>query len=312
MTAQVKDFARVFILGCGNIGNRVAQCWQQNRLPVTGLVRSQASAERLRQQGIEPLLLDLDQSPLDNSVTMQARLALQQALVYYFAPPPKTGEQDTRMLHFLQLPDLIQKPAQIIYLSTSGVYGDQGGRLIDEDTPPQPVALRAKRRYFAEQAVRRWGERQRVAVITLRTGGIYAPDRLPLKRIRDQVPMIHEHLAPTTNRIHADDLAQACMAAAKKGRAGRIYNISDGTQSNMTEYFNTIADYFGLPRPPTLDWSEAEKQLSPGMLSYLRESRQLDNRRMLEELGVQLQYPNLQRGLASCRPDTNHQKPSSA
>ncbi|NOZ36745.1 MAG: SDR family NAD(P)-dependent oxidoreductase, partial [Gammaproteobacteria bacterium] len=176
MTAQVKDFTRVFILGCGDIGCRVAQRWQQNRLPVTGLVRSQASAERLRQQGIEALLLDLDQSPIDDSVAMQARLALQQALVYYFAPPPKTGEQDTRMLHFLQLPDQVQKPAGIIYLSTSGVYGDQGGRLIDEDTSPQPVALRAKRRYFAEQAVRQWGERQRVAVITLRSGGIYAPD----------------------------------------------------------------------------------------------------------------------------------------
>ncbi|VAX12078.1 Nucleoside-diphosphate-sugar epimerases [hydrothermal vent metagenome] len=313
MTTQVKDFARVFILGCGDIGSRVALRWQQqNGLPITGLVRSQASAERLRQQGIDALVLDLDQPPADDSVTIQAKLTLQQALIYYFAPPPKAGEQDTRMLHFLQLPDRIQKPARIIYLSTSGVYGDQAGHLIDEDTPPRPVAARAKRRYFAEQAVRQWGEAQQVPVITLRTGGIYAPDRLPLKRIRDQLPMIHEHLAPTTNRIHADDLAQACVAAANKGRAGRIYNISDGTPSNMTEYFNTIADYFGLPRPPTIDWREAEKQLSPSMLSYLRESRQLDNRRMLEELGVQLQYPDLQRGLASCRPDTNHQKMPSA
>ncbi len=306
MTAQVKDFTRVFILGCGDIGIRVARLWQAGGLPISGLVRSQTSAERLRQQGIETLILDLDQSPTDDSMTMQVRLALQQALVYYFAPPPKTGEQDTRMLHFLQLPDLVQKPARIIYLSSSGVYGDQGGHLIDEDTSPRPVAARAKRRYFAEQAVRQWGEIQRLPVITLRSGGIYAPGRLPLKRIRDQIPIIHEHLAPATNRIHADDLAQACVAAAKKGKAGRIYNISDGTQSNMTEYFNTIADHFGLPRPPTLDWGEAEKQLSPGMLSYLRESRRLNNRRMLEELGVQLQYPDLQQGLASCRPATEH------
>ena len=312
MTAQVKDFARVFILGCGDIGQRVARLWQQNGLAITGLVRSQASAEHLRRQNIEALVLDLDQSPADDSTAIQIRLALQQALVYYFAPPPKTGEQDTRMLHFLQLTDTIQAPARIIYLSTSGVYGDQAGHLIDEDTPPQPVATRAKRRYFAEQAVRRWGKTQRVPVITLRTGGIYAPGRLPLKRIRAQIPIIHEQLAPATNRIHADDLARACVAAANKGRAGRIYNISDGTQSNMTEYFNTIADYFGLPRPPTIDWREAEKQLSPGMLSYLRESRRLDNRRMLKELGVQLQYPDLQRGLASCQPDADHQKTPSA
>jgi len=301
MTAQGKDFNRVFIVGCGDIGRRVAQQWRQNGLSVTGLVRPNSSVQDLQQQDIRPLLLDLDKPPVDQSP--EPELVLHQALVYYFAPPPKTGEQDTRMAHFLQLIDGRQPPARLVYLSTSGVYGDQEGRLIDEQTPPRPVAPRARRRYFAEQAVRQWGEAQQVPVITLRTGGIYGPGRLPLKRIRDQIPVIHEHLAPATNRIHADDLSLACVAAAQKGRAGRIYNISDGAQSNMTEYFNTIADYFGLPRPPAIDWNEAEKQLSPGMLSYLRESRQLDNRRMREELGVQLRYPDLLKGLASCKAE---------
>ncbi len=301
MTAQGKDFNRVFIVGCGDIGRRVARLWQQTSLPVTGLVRSNNSMQYLRQQNISPLLLDLDKSPIDHAPDPEPGLVLDQALVYYFAPPPKTGEEDTRMAHFLQLLDSRRPPARLVYLSTSGVYGDQAGRLIDEETPPRPVAPRARRRYFAEQAVRQWGEAQQVPVIILRTGGIYGPGRLPLKRIRDQIPIIHEHLAPATNRIHADDLAPACVAAAQKGRAGRIYNISDGAQNNMTEYFNAIADYFDLPRPPTIDWDEAEKQLSPGMLSYLRESRQLDNRRMREELGVQLQYPNLLEGLASCK-----------
>ena len=307
MTAQGKDFNRVFIVGCGDIGRRVARLWQQNSLPVTGLVRSDKSRHYLRQQDISPLLLDLDQSPTDHASVPEPRLDLDQALVYYFAPPPKTGEEDTRMAYFLQRLNSRRPPARLVYLSTSGVYGDQGGRLIDEETPPKPVAPRARRRYFAEQAVRQWGEAQQVPVITLRTGGIYGPGRLPLKRIREQIPVIHEHLAPITNRIHADDLAQACVAAAQKGRAGRIYNISDGAQSNMTEYFNTIADYFGLPRPPTIDWVEAEKQLSPGMLSYLRESRQLDNRRMREELEVQLEYPNLVEGLANCMSDADRQ-----
>ncbi len=297
MTAQEKDFRQVFIIGCGDIGLRLAQQWRQQRLPVTGLVRSEMSGKRLQQQGISPLVLDLDKS-LTPTTT---RLVLNQALVYYFAPPPKSGEQDTRMTHFLQLIDTEHCPARLIYLSTSGVYGDQAGQLIDEHTPPRPVVPRAQRRYFAEQAIRRWGERYQIPVITLRTGGIYGPGRLPLKRIQAQTPIIHEHLAPATNRIHVDDLVQAGVAAARKGRPGKIYNISDGSRGNMTEYFNTIADYFDLPRPPTLDWAEAEKQLSPGMLSYLRESRQLDNRRMLEELGVQLRYPNLRAGLASCK-----------
>ncbi|VAX11005.1 Nucleoside-diphosphate-sugar epimerases [hydrothermal vent metagenome] len=301
MTAQGKDFTQVFIIGCGGIGQLVARQWQQANLPVTGLIRSKSSAEQLLRQGITPLTLDLDNSTTETSPSILPRLALDQALVYYFAPPPKSGNQDPRITHFLRLIEAAPPPARIVYLSTSGVYGDQGGRLIDEETPVRPVAARAKRRYFAEQAVRRWGETQQVPVITLRTGGIYGPGRLPLKRIRDQLPIIHEHLAPVTNRIHSADLVQACVAAAKKGGSGRIYNISDGSQSNMTEYFNLIADYFDLPRPPNIDWTEAKKQLSAGMLSYLQESRQLDNRRMLNELGVQLHYPNLQWGLASCK-----------
>ncbi|MDH5395643.1 MAG: SDR family NAD(P)-dependent oxidoreductase, partial [Gammaproteobacteria bacterium] len=97
-----------------------------------------------------------------------------------------------------------------------------------------------------------------------------------------------------------DDLAQVCVAAATKGRAGEIYNVSDGSNSNMTEYFNTIADFYHLPRPPLVDWEEAEKTISAGMLSYLKESRRMDNTKMLNELGVTLIYPSLKDGLKSC------------
>ena len=298
MNGQEKDFERIFIVGCGDIGRRVARLWQQRGLPVSGLVRSHASAQRLARQGIRPQQQDLDHPPRLSSPT--PRLALNRTLVYYFAPPPKTGEQDPRVGHFLESIDTTALPAALIYLSTSGVYGDQGGRLIDEDTPARPVAPRARRRYHAEQSLRRWGEERGVPVITLRTGGIYGPGRLPLRRIRERVPVLHEHLAPSTNRIHADDLARACLAAAERGQAGRIYNISDGSHGNMSEYFNTIADCFGLPRPPAIGLKEAEQQLSAGMLSYLRESRRLDNRRMREELGVVLRYPDLRQGLAAC------------
>ena len=88
-----------------------------------------------------------------------------------------------------------------------------------------------------------------------------------------------------------------------------MYNVSDGTQSNMTEYFNTVADFLKLPRPPTIDWEEAEQSLSAGMLSYLKESRHMDNRRMLEELGVELQYPTLEAGLAAMVEETKQSTP---
>ena len=172
---------------------------------------------------------------------------------------------------------------------------------MDENTPPNPMVDRARRRLDAETHLREWGKANTVPVIILRVGGIYGPGRLPIKRIQEQIPMVHEALAPQTNRIHADDLAQVCLAAAQRGEADQIYNVSDGTNSNMTEYFNTIADFVGLPRPPLVDWDEAEQTISKGMMSYLRESRRMDNRRMLEELGVKLRYPNLLAGLESCK-----------
>jgi len=148
------------------------------------------------------------------------------------------------------------------------------------------------------------GPPTRGAGVILRVGGIYGPGRLPIKRIREQVPMVHEALAPRTNRIHADDLANICVAAALRGRADTIYNVSDGNESNMTEYFNTVADFLGLPRPPLIDMAAAHQTLSEGMLSYLGESRRMDTTRMREELGVALLYPDLGSGLnATCQQD---------
>jgi nucleoside-diphosphate-sugar epimerase len=298
MNPSVPDPASVLIVGCGDVGRRVAARWQG--APVSGLVSSAASAELLQQAGIIPV-----QANLDDPASLKD-LPVAGALVYYFAPPPPTGTTDPRIQHFLAAIDPTQLPCRIVYISTSGVYGDRGGEVVNEDTPPNPQVDRARRRYDAEQQLRRFGQAHGVAVVILRVGGIYGPGRLPRKRLEDGVPIIHEHLAPATNRIHAEDLARICVAAARRGRADTVYNVSDGTDSNMTEYFNTVADFLKLPRPPTIDWEEAERSLSAGMLSYLKESRRMDNRRMLEELGIELQYPTLEAGLAAMAQDNEH------
>ena len=298
MNPAVPDPSSVLIIGCGDVGRRVAARWQG--VPVSGLVSSAASAEQLQTIGITPL-----RANLDDPASLRD-LPLADALVYYFAPPPATGNTDPRMQHFLAAIDPKHLPCRIVYISTSGVYGDRGGEVVNEDTPPNPQVDRARRRYDAEQQLRRFGREHGMAVVILRVGGIYGPGRLPRKRLEDRIPIIHEHLAPSTNRIHAEDLAQICVAAARRGRANTVYNVSDGTDSNMTEYFNTVADFLKLPRPPAIDWEEAERTLSTGMLSYLKESRRMDNRRMLEELGIELQYPTLEAGLAAMAQDNEH------
>ena len=293
MNDKDKPFKDIVIVGCGDIGQRVAKIWKKAGNSVIATVRSQTSLARLKQ--LQAYRLDLD------SLEAQAKLpTVKDSLLYYFAPPPGKGTEDSRITCFLQQMGETNLPARVIYISTSGVYGDQKGQLVNELTPVNPQVDRAKRRYHAEQQLTQWGKRNAVTITILRVGGIYGPGRLPLQRLKDHIPMLYENLSPQTNRIHADDLAQVCVAAATKNAADEIYNVSDGANSNMTDYFNTIADFTGLPRPPLIGWAEAKKTISTGMLSYLTESRRMDNSKMLNELDIKLIYPNLKEGLKSC------------
>lgn len=294
MIDKDKPFKHVLIIGCGDIGLRVAKIWKNAAKSVFAMARGEESMDIFRQQHLHTC-----QADLDDSHTLK-QIPSRQSLLYYFAPPPAKGHIDTRIANFLASMDKEALPAHIIYISTSGVYGNQDGNLINEETPVNPSVDRAKRRYNAEQQLRAWSKHTSVPITILRVGGIYGPGRLPLQRLKDQIPMLHEELSPQTNRIHADDFAQVCVAAAAKKAEGEIYNVSDGTNSNMTEYFNTIADFCNLPRPPLVDWDEAEKTISKGMLSYLKESRKLDNSKMINELDIKLKYPTLKDGLKSC------------
>jgi nucleoside-diphosphate-sugar epimerase len=144
-----------------------------------------------------------------------------------------------------------------------------------------------------------WSAKNGFPVVRLRVGGIYAPDRLPVARIRKGLTVICPEEAPWSNRIHADDLARVCIAAAERGESGDIYNAADGHPTTMTDYFYQVADYLGLPRPDCVSLSEADRSLSPAMLSFVRESRRLDITRMRQRLKVQLSYPILNEGLVS-------------
>ncbi len=280
----------VFIVGCGDIGERVAQLWQAREVTVSGLARSPASRARLESKGIAAVHGDLD------DIRSLTALPAHNALIYYFAPPPGGGA-DLRMAHFLGAVPPDRLPNKIVYLSTSGVYGDHQGGWVNEDTPPNPQTLRAKARLAAETALLDWGQIKKIPVVILRVGGIYGPGRLPIGRIKQGLPVVRREEAPYTNRIHADDLARVCVAAAEHGTNRRIYNVCDGEHSTMTDYFNAVADCLGLPKPPQISLAEAQRTLSPEMLSYLNESRRMDNRRIREELGVALLYPTLETGL---------------
>ena len=283
---------KCFITGCGYIGERVGKLWLERGAEVSALCRTEERAERLKAMGIIPVLGDLD----DESSLLN--LPLQNTLLYYFAPPPKKDVIDSRIRSFVTTAlnnDL--HPEKVVYISTSGVYGDCNGEWVTEETPPHPETDRAKRRMDAETELWKWGTERNVPVIILRVPGIYGPGRLPVERLKKRLPVVRERDAPFSNRIHADDLAQVCMAAAIGIKESDIINVSDGRPDTMTNYFNKAADFLSLPRPPSVGMEEAKKMLSSSLLSFLGESRRIDNRKMLNKLRITLRYRTLEEGL---------------
>lgn len=290
----------ILIIGCGDIALRTAPLLRK-RFRILGLCRHQKNAVRLRSYGIVPISGDLDNPDSLTKLTGTAHLVL------HLAPPPNQGLRDTRTKHLLSAlsrstgnrPGIL--PQRLIYISTSGVYGDCHGALIDETRMIHPDSDRAMRRADAEKQLRNWCKRTAAAVSILRVPGIYATDRLPLTRLHNGHPVIVDAEDGYTNHIHAEDLARIIGAAIRYGKPNRIYHACDDSHFKMGAYFDLVADYFDLPRPPRITRIAAQKQLSPGMLSFMNESRRLQNHRMKHELRVKLLFPTVQEGIDSAR-----------
>jgi nucleoside-diphosphate-sugar epimerase len=294
---QDKPDNPVLIVGCGDIGRRVALRLQERNRSVTAVVRSAASARAAKVAGAHVLRVDLD------SDSPPPGWASGYGEVYYFAPPPREGDTDPRLRRCLAQFGADALPARIVYISTSAVYGDCAGAWITEAQPVAPTTARGRRRLDAEMQLHQWTQARGAGLVILRVPGIYGPGKLPLARLEQGLPVLREADAPWTNRIHADDLAAICIAAMQSESPDVVYNVSDGHPSNMTDYFFRVADAAGLPRPPEVDREEAARVLSPGMLSFLQDSRRMSNDKLLRELDITLQYPDLDAGLASCFTD---------
>lgn len=289
----------MLIVGCGDVGRRVGRLAAQTGESPRCLVRSADSAAACAAAGLTAMAVDLDcAAPVAGDLAAHRE-------IFYFAPPPPSGSSDSRMQRLLgALPATGAR--RIVYISTTGVYGNCEGAWVDETRPCNAQVDRARRRLDAERQLLAWRDAGGGEVIILRVAGIYGPGKLPLTRLQQQVPMIGEDDAPYTNRIHIDDLVTVCLTAMARGRDGEAYNVSDGVPGNMRDYFDRVADLFGLPRAPLISLGEARETLSPGMLSYLGESRRLDNGKMLRDLGITLRYPDLQHGLHSCLAEAEH------
>jgi nucleoside-diphosphate-sugar epimerase len=287
----------LLIVGCGDVGLRVlAQLSPGWR--VLALTSTPARLALLRAAGAVPLLGNLDQP------ATLGRLAGLADAVLHLAPPAAQGAHDARTRALLAALARGGRVRRLVYASTSGVYGDAGGARFDETRALNPATDRAGRRVDAEAQLRWFGRRSGACVSILRIPGIYAlyrPGGDPRERLARGTPVLAEADDVYTNHIHADDLARACVAALHQGAPQRVYHASDDSEFKMGEYFDLAADLCGLPRPPRMTRAQARLQMSPLLLSFMSESRRLDNRRLKAELGVRLRYPTLREGLQRLR-----------
>lgn len=288
---------RLLIVGCGDVGQRVARTLPRG-VRVLALTSTPARAPLLRAQGITPLAGDLDRS------ASLARLAGLAHGVVHLAPPASEGVtewwRDLRTQALLRVLRLRALPQALVYGSTTGVYGDCAGARIAETRPVAPHTPRAQRRVDAERQVRHFGRATGARVSVLRIPGIYAPDRAggtPRDRLLRGTPVLAPEDDVYTNHIHADDLARAVVAALWRGRPQRAYHASDDSELKMGEYFDLAADLYGLPRPPRVSRLAAQEQLPLALLSFMGESRRLDNTRLKRELRVRLRHPTVATGL---------------
>ncbi len=287
---------RVLIVGCGDIGLRAARALR-GRVQLMALTSSPARVPALRAAGLRPLLADLD---VPASLRRLAGLATR---VLHLAPPRNVeGAQwwrDARTTALVRALRLRSLPDALVYGSTSGVYGDCRGARVRETRTVRPHTPRAHRRVDAERAVR-WLGRAGVSTRILRIPGIYASDReggTPRERLCKGTPVLRGEDDVYTNHIHADDLARACVAALWRGGTQRVFHVSDDSEIKMGDYVDLAADLYGLPRPERIARAEAQARLPLSTLSFMGESRRLDNHRLKAELRIRLRYPTVATGL---------------
>ncbi|UTH72307.1 SDR family oxidoreductase [Chromobacterium sp. IIBBL 290-4] len=292
----------LLILGAGDVARRALPLLL-GRWRVLALCRGSESASAWRRAGATPILGDLDKTD-----TLRRLAGLADALLIT-APPPLTGEKDLRirkLLYALTKADSI--PQQLIYISTSGVYGDAEGQWLRETDRLRPANARAKRRLDAETCLRRFAARRACSLTILRAPGIYADERLPLSRFHSGAPLIIDNEDSVSNHIHADDLARMCAAALRHGRGIRVYNANDDLPLPVSQWYRALGRTLGLPIPPQLSRREVQSQISASQWSFLAESRRLDNSRVKRELGISLRWPSVLDYLSALAQDAGRRE----
>ncbi len=268
------------------------QTYQSRYFTATYRPGEQSAAKRtaIVQKGGRPLAIDL------TSKRDLLRLISLSRRIVWMAPPNSQANPDNTLNKLVLWASARQQafrtmPFHITYISTTGVYGNAQGEWINESTPLNPQSDRAKRRVHAETQLRK-GLLKGLQIHLLRAPGIYGDERLPIERIEKGTPALLPEEDSWSNHIHELDLARLSYWVNYKGKALEVINACDAKPSKMGDYFDLVADAYGLPRPPRMAREEVKALVSPMMWSFMAESRRIQSNRQ-QDIGFQLRYPSV-------------------
>lgn len=254
---------------------------------VIGTTRTEAKAEALAAEGVEPLIWP--------GADMRPALAAATHLLISTAPDdegdPVLGELMEDVARAADHLDWVG------YLSTTGVYGDHGGGWVDEETPLAPTTRRGHQRVTAEAQWRSLAEMAGLPLHIFRLAGIYGPGRGPFAKVRAGTARRIVKPNQVFSRIHVDDIAQVLAASILRPDPGAVYNVCDDEAAPPEDVLAHAAGLLGVALPPAEDYATAE--MTPMARSFYAESKRVRNDRMKEALGVSLIYPTYREGLAA-------------
>lgn len=280
---------RVLIIGCGYVGQRVARHWMSAERSVSALTRSTQNAANLSAAGITPILGDVMQpATLENLPAAD--------LVLYAVGFDRTAGRSQRDVYVDGLKNVLtvlrNRVGRLIYLSSTSVYGQTGGELVDEESPCDPTRENGQVCLDAERLIAsQWDGSQSPPFHILRLAGIYGPNRLLARAAALRSgEVLRGNPDGYLNLIHVEDIVRAVVACETHARDGRTYLISDDRPVTRREYYETLARLLDAP-PPQFGGGSSERHDVDSL------NKRCSNRRMHEELAVTLAYPTLETGL---------------
>ena len=287
--------SRLFAFGLGFSAQALAPRLASQGWEIAGTAREEPKIAALAAQDYEATRFAADRSNADLPDLLKGTTHLLHSI-----PPGPEGDPVLACYR-----DEIAKLGTlewIGYLSTVGVYGDQQGNWVSEETPPKPNSTRTEARVVAEQAWLDFGEEIGVPVHVFRLAGIYGPGRSVFDKLAAGTARRINKDGQVFSRVHVEDIARVLEASIAKPRGGAIYNVADNEPAAPGDVVAHAAEMMGVAPPPEIDFEDAD--LPPMARSFYQGSRKIGNALIKSELGVKLRYPTFREGLKSLLPES--------